>query len=571
MWAPPTSVAGTRQGGTRHARRAAHRTRLGHLLGALLVLAVVAAGCAGSSESADPPGPEDPVVPTDTTITDTVALDPPPVPVDGPAPVYVLVLDEVSLVDLLHDGALNSTRFPRFAELASRSTWYTNWTIHSGRTIHSVPAMLSGVLPRNALATPEEYPSNAFDLLADAGWAIHGAEHNSWLCRPELCPDRLPYPEVEERQAHEVYEAFEVELLEGDWPQATLHVVHLLFPHTPWQWLPDGTRYGIDDPPNLGSRWAPDPWFSETAGRIEYLWQLGYTDVVVGQWMDAIEARGEWDEALVIVTADHGIELGASRNTRDILDDNHRELVWVPMFVKEPGQRAGRVVDEPRTATELLPIIAEAAGVALPDDVGGHERVVVTDEWPYEEGAPLNFGPVDESARREVSGEVRPGPGWDGLAARAIRAGLPTAIGDRLGTAWSSEVLGGGSGGEALADAGVAYVDALDDVVGSSRGSCGWDVALSGHLDGPPPTPDTYVGLVVDGVLVGASPVLTPWPRAAAHIAERPSFFHVLVDPDDVPTIGSMALVALDDDGEATGVYDVQPTPGRSSRCPTGG
>src|SRR5690606_16047391 len=46
-------------------------------------------------------------------------------PVDLEGPVVVLVLDELPLTSILRpDGSIDAARFPRFAELAARSTWF---------------------------------------------------------------------------------------------------------------------------------------------------------------------------------------------------------------------------------------------------------------------------------------------------------------------------------------------------------------------------------------------------------------------------------------------------------------
>ena len=100
---------------------------------------------------------------------------------------------------------------------------------------------------------------------------------------------------------------------------------------------------------------------------VESLWKLGYTDLVLRRFMDAIEARGEWDDALVVVTSDHGEDLQPGHNSRDIRADNQREMVWVPAFVKWPGQGEGVVEPEPHSASELLRIIDEALDANTPE------------------------------------------------------------------------------------------------------------------------------------------------------------------------------------------------------------
>lgn len=480
---------------------------------------------------------------------------------DGDTPVYVVVLDELPVTNLLHEGSLNATRFPNFAELAATSTWYTNWTTHSGRTIHAVPSLLSGVLPRNTLATPAEYPTNLFDHLGSAGWAVHASEHNSWLCSQARCPGARPRPHVEERGPDQVLDAFLADLGGPAWPKRTLHVVHLLYPHSPWSFLPDGTPYGRGEPQYVGRRWPTTPWLPLATGRVGHLWQTGTADLALGRLVDAIEARGEWDDALVVVTADHGQDFTPGHNSRDIVPGNHHLTAWVPTFVKWPGQRTGDVDPSPRTASELAGLVAEATGVPYADpEVGRHRRVVVTDVWPYEEGAPLHFGPVDERLRPEVTGRTVEGPGWDDLVARHRREVLPAAVDAVVGR----EVPAG------LATVGRVQLDRLDALEGARRGGCGWDVMVSGNLAGPPDPDVPYVGLANRGEVVAVAPVEAVWAGAPALVADRPSYLHLVADPADVARWVDVTAVAVDRRGRITGRLDAEPSPHGTPLPPCG-
>lgn len=534
------------------------------LLGSLLAVGLLlgATGCSG-----DPPdGSAEPVSPAaqgggesaapEATTTSTARRAP-----DGETPVYVLVLDELPVTNLLHDGDLNSTRFPNFAELASTSTWYTNWTTHSGRTIHAVPSLLSGVLPRNALARPERYPTNLFDHLGQAGWAIHASEHNSWLCSLERCPDASPYPHPEERGPEEVLESFLAGMADPVWPQRTLHVLHLLHPHSPWTYLPDATPYGVGEPAYVGRRWPTTQWLSQGTGRVGHLWQTGTADLALGRFTDAIEARGEWDDALVVVTADHGQDFEPGHNSRDMVPGNHGSMAWVPTFVKWPGQTTAEVDATPRSASELAGIVARATGVAYDEaEVGRHHRLVVGDVWPYEEGAELTFVPVDESARPPVTGRVTAGPGWEGLVAQFRRRALPAAV----------DALVGQPVPEDLSETGSVEIDRADSLAGSERGGCGWDVMLSGNLPGAPDPAIPYVAVANDGRVVAVAPVQPIWEGAPAHVSARPSYLHLVADPGDVGRWGEVSAYAVSDEGRITGALEVAPSPFATPLPPCG-
>jgi arylsulfatase A-like enzyme len=49
--------------------------------------------------------------------------------------------------------------------------------------------------------------------------------------------------------------------------------------------------------------------------------------------------------------------------------------MWVPLFIKEPGQRAAKVDDHNWEHVDLLPTLADYAGVRLPWPVDGRSAL----------------------------------------------------------------------------------------------------------------------------------------------------------------------------------------------------
>jgi hypothetical protein len=141
-----------------------------------------------------------------------------------------------------------------------------------------------------------------------------------------------------------------------------LRFLHLLIPHSPWLYLSSGTRYdGPGDLPFDGRWWA-------RLAHQRHLQQVRYADRLLGEAMAALEHAGVYDESLVVVTSDHGDSFSEGVSGRD-MDPGQRaaaELAWVPLFVKEPGQRSGRVDDRNWQHVDLLPTLAGYAGLAVP-------------------------------------------------------------------------------------------------------------------------------------------------------------------------------------------------------------
>ena len=161
--------------------------------------------------------------------------------------------------------------------------------------------------------------------------------------------------------------------IDGDAAKPQLDFLHLALPHFPWQYLPSGQSYDVigPDPPGLSSEhWSTDPWLPQQ-GYQRYLLQLGYVDSLLGRLMRKLAAEGLYDRSLIVVTADHGISFHADLSRRIVVPGNVGDIANVPMFVKKPKQRSGRVSDEAARTIDLLPTVAKAAGVRLDGEVDG--------------------------------------------------------------------------------------------------------------------------------------------------------------------------------------------------------
>ncbi|MFI7607749.1 sulfatase-like hydrolase/transferase [Micromonospora sp. NPDC049366] len=336
-------------------------------------------------------------------------------------PVVMLVLDELPLVSLLGpDGRIDATRFPHFAELAGGSTWYRDATGVSGWTPYALPAMLTGRYPTRGVAPHySQHPDNLFTAFGGL-YDIRAEESITRLCPPSRCEQPVdpeqglgvlvretrtllgqvtspwdsridPEDSYRERTAAEAGldaaepvpddPKFRWDSLDDNQParftsflaglkpepRPTLHFLHLLMPHSPWAYLPSGARYEApEDLPNDGAGWVE-------LARQRHLAQLGYTDRLIGETLRRLRETGLYDQAAVVVTADHGVSFtkGFQGRGMDAIKAAPGEVAWVPMFVKEPGQRAGRTDDRNWEHVDLLPTVADLAGIRLPWRVDG--------------------------------------------------------------------------------------------------------------------------------------------------------------------------------------------------------
>jgi hypothetical protein len=158
-------------------------------------------------------------------------------------------------------------------------------------------------------------------------------------------------------------------------PQPTLYFLHLLLPHAPWKYLPDGKVYnsGSQPPPEMDRQvW---PTAVQQVNHERHLLQLAYTDTLVGKLVDRLKQQGLWDKALVLMTADHGVGFVPGDGSRGLGQHNAPSLMWVPLFIKAPHQTQGRIDDRNWEHVDLLPTVADLVGLSIPWKVDGFSEV----------------------------------------------------------------------------------------------------------------------------------------------------------------------------------------------------
>jgi hypothetical protein len=454
-------------------------------------------------------------------------------------PIVVMLFDELPLVSLLdEDGDLDAERFPNFARLAGDSTWYRNATGVAGWTPHALPAMLTGDWPsRDVAAHHTQYPDNLFTLLGGV-YEVEAIETISQLCPPWQCGDRadrahgglstalaetsallgeIVSPREPERRVTDGFReptvaelgprflfrearaenrpARFVEFLgwlereaEAGRDRPPLHFLHLLLPHSPWVHLPSGTRYEAPQLPMTGQ------WWPQLAHQ-RHLAQLEYTDRLLGEALAALADAGTYDDALIVVTSDHGHSFTPGVAGRRLLAGERAaaELAWVPLFIKEPGQTEGVVDDRNWQHVDLLPTIADYAGVAVPRTVDGRS----VRDGPRSDPTKYYYEYEDVTDRRVLD---------SGLFARILSdpesyPSLPPApLTWLVGTDVAGYPVTSGPAGSQ-----VENITSFDDV---RPGSGTVPALVYGTVPDPVPE-DTPVAIALNGRVVAVVPVVT--------------------------------------------------------------
>lgn len=340
-------------------------------------------------------------------------------------PVVMLVLDEATGTSLLDArNQIDPQLFPNLARLVHDGTYYRNFTAAADETTRVMAGLMTGdKWHEHAKPTAAEYPHNLFTALGGT-YRIHANEAASDFCPPGICQRRtrsgldllkaaglifahrvLPGglsdgltsrrsivsnaydPQAAARQVTDTTRVHKAplvlaELGEGRRPAhfehwlrridgnvgRTLYFKHLLMPHVPWQYLPDGRLYrhrddwirGMSDPPAFGDRWLLIQDYQR------HILQFAYVDKLVGQMVAKLKELGIYNKALVVITADNGESFLHKGHDRHVADaETFTDIASTPLFIKYPHQKHGGYDDRHFRTFDLLPTIADTVGIKL--------------------------------------------------------------------------------------------------------------------------------------------------------------------------------------------------------------
>jgi hypothetical protein len=336
-------------------------------------------------------------------------------------PIVMVLLDELPVNTLLDDrGEIDAERYPGFAELARDATWFKNaYTVYDS-TERAQPAIMDGNLPeRDRQPISSDHPNSIFSLFGRTH-RMNVSEEATTVCSRDLCEDQrldesygdrmssmaedlglvwlhvVSPPDIEaeltsvsenwgnfggddEEAAARETVTEETEALNTranlnrgrparfqEWIDAiepggrpALNFKHTLLPHVPWQYLPSGRLYRRlpnDAIPGLSNYAYEDQGQLDVLLQRHYL-QTGFTDVLLRRLWDKLKREGMWDDALIVVAADHGVAFPHRRERRRLRRDTAAEIAPIPLLIKAPRQERGRVDDAWVETIDILPTV----------------------------------------------------------------------------------------------------------------------------------------------------------------------------------------------------------------------
>ncbi len=237
--------------------------------------------------------------------------------------------------------------------------------------------------------------------------------------------------------------------------------------HAPW-WKHVQSK--LTDPKNSNS--APSdvdpaaltmpPWLPDTpAARVDlaqYYSCVRNMDEFVGAMLAKLEASGQAERTIVVFTGDHGI--GYARGKTSVYPAGTQ----VPLFIKGPGIKSGRVIGAPVSQMDFNPTILEAFGLAP------IEKTHATSLWPILSGK-ADALPDRRTVMTETNNSLmsQVGVRGDGTMARAVCDGRFYYIGNLIQTKTTlpeEETINIGTGDGEYGDPGPQYsIDLHDETV----------------------------------------------------------------------------------------------------------
>jgi hypothetical protein len=357
-------------------------------------------------------------------------IDLPNVNIDSETPIIFVVFDEFPLISLLDENRnIDAERFPHFARLAHEWNWYRAASTVAERTPESLAAILTGMYPKkDSLPTTLDYPKNLFTLFGKSydlnvfetvTWMDPGAivfEKNKIQLWKSLFTDlslvylHIILPRIYSTQLPPITQSWGDFASDSEQGKTDRHMhsknpdahmqsflnsiqktkrppiyfIHAKAPHLPWYLLPSGRNYGSQTFEGMNlvfARWIADEAAVQRAYQ-RHLMQVGFVDHWIGMLIEKLKKLELYDRSVIVITADHGISFTPDSAFRAVSQTNSEEIIFVPLFIKAPGQSVGRTLDWNVQTIDIVPTIAELTGVTIPWKVDG---ISITDSPPEQQ------------------------------------------------------------------------------------------------------------------------------------------------------------------------------------------
>ena len=291
------------------------------------------------------------------SLTDLCACGPAAVP--PPSPTVAVDELEVEFPDPLPDPPQPQAEPTSFSGLLddARSAW---WSIATGDgagdTFDDFTEEVVAITTTSTLPPPTTAPTTSVLEELPAGTVAPGVDDER--------QDRAQIVAQPDR-----FGAFVDALQPSDMP--TFSFLHLVLPHHPWQFWPDGSSYPeAAEASAVGTVRFEHEW-DGLLNEQRHLLQASYADALLGRILETARSLPDYDDTMIIVSSDHGISFGENRLARVLEDRYASDIMWTPLLIRVPGQTEASVDDSNVLSIDIVPTVLDVLGLVPPWEFDG--------------------------------------------------------------------------------------------------------------------------------------------------------------------------------------------------------
>lgn len=358
------------------------------------------------TETAVPSAIPTEIPPTETplpTATTPPTATPIPTPAGPPQLILYIVVDSLRADHVSSYGYERPTTPNMDAWMAAQGMQFNQAIASASWTCPSNAALMSGQIPTRLGSTWDSVgnslPSRATTLaeyLQGAGYYTAGIVTNSCLRGSGGFDQGFDYyddevldepevgytnPATAELMNNRVWTWLQEEWLNGDAAGQPLFLfLYYMDPHVLYDPPPP---YDTMYDPDYSGPFTPDVFAvgrevlegslvpnERDTEHIQALYdgEISYWDAQFGNLLPALDGLGLLDNALIVLTADHGDMFG-EHGTWVHGTSLYEGVIHVPLLMRYPGRIPVGQVDTPVQSMDLMPTILELAGLPVPEDL----------------------------------------------------------------------------------------------------------------------------------------------------------------------------------------------------------
>ena len=348
-------------------------------------------------------------------------------PREGPPDIVLIVIDTLRADRVSSYGYPRPTT-PNLDALALRGVRFANASSTSSWTIPAHASLFTGLLPARHRATQEnirlpDAPATLAEQLGARGYRTFAASANALVAPPTGLDRGFDGFGATWRNAagdpriHPNQRAVR-EFLDDLDPESPMFLyVNYMEVHGPYEPPePFRSEFASGAPPPLDAHETAAYYLDSSGiprGRFAelsdlYAGEVAYADALLGELLADLDDAGRLEHALVVVTSDHGENLGEHEHFRHVFN-LYASAVRIPLVMALPGrERAGDVVDSAVSLVDVHATVLATAGVPPTAESPGRDlrAPIASDpifaEYYYPHQALELFTPEERASHADV-------------------------------------------------------------------------------------------------------------------------------------------------------------------------